>query len=628
MTVGVTQTGPSAMPLPDDIALLARAGAWPEFEERCATWQEAEGRTSDGMLLLAVAAYMRHDYASAIRYATQATEIPDATREAAEFLGLMQVLVGDLMASLFSIKLAEALPASAVCDLLPASLPGLASSFLGIENQPLIARAFGAIETQDQAAVEHWFRQQIEIDQQSEAGYLGLAYCLASQARFRESADLLRSARHALPDNAAIISQLGAALTALGEFRLGQACHDDAIARSGADAKIQAQALVDRMQDPDVALEPLTDDFRRWGETFGEKEDPWMPRPRALAKSRLTVGYLLSGLHGRSHARMLADIIAHHDEQAVRVVGLGHGALSEPVNAPFQRSVNVWQNIRGCDPYTLSAMVAAEDIDILVDASGFASPDTLTALGLRMAPVQLAWLGSPYGNGLAGCDAVISDSFLDPDTDGVVRLELGAAVTMLPPPIAPIAHDGLVLGADAIFSELCPRTVATWAAILRQLPAATLVLRNHEFANQADAGRLVELFGTFGVSHRVDVLSNGEHFFAATDICLLPYQTMRAEVVAEALASGVPMVGWLRDGRHRREAFSLLHYLGVASDTLAATDQDYVAMALGWVGNAERRIGFREKVDRSHPVLSPVARAADLGRVYRDLWQKALANAS
>lgn len=622
MSAAVTRTQ-----LSQDLVRLARAGIWSDFEPQCIAWHEAGQRCSDSMLLLAVAAHQRQDYAAALDYATQAAELPDASREAAEFLALLQILVGDLNGSLFSIKLAEALPTSPVRDLLPSTLPNLAERFLDIQNQPLIAQAISAFQAQDLIEAEHWFRQQIEVDGRSEPGYLGLAYCLALQERFRESAEVLRSGLHILPDSAAIFSQLGTALTALGDFGLGRACHAMATERVGNDAKLHAQAIIDQLQDPLANPAVLAQECRRWGETFGEKDDPWMPRPRALAKARLTVGYLLSGLPRRSHARMLADILAQHKEAEFRVVGFGDGALSEAANAPFQRAVSVWQNIRDCDPFTLSAMVAAEDIDILVDASGFSAPASLAALGLRMAPVQLSWLGSPYGAGLAGVDALLGDAFLDPDGDPATHLAHGAMVTALPQKLASVAHEGLVLAADATFAEMCPRTVAAWSAILHRLPAATLVLRDHDFGNQANASRLVELFGTFGVSHRIDVQSGTQSFFAAADICLLPYQTLRGEVVAEALAAGVPPVGWLNEGRHRREALSLLHYLGLAADTLVSGDRDYVALVLDWAGDASRRAGFGDRIDWAHPVLSPATRAADLERVYRDMWQKALANA-
>lgn len=630
MSATVTEDRQATRPLPDDIVRLAVAGAWPDVEAASTQWLEANGRTSDGLLLLAVAAYKRHDLAAAIRFATNALELGDASREAAEFLALMQVLVGDLNGSLFSTKLASALPSSA-SHMMPADLPNFAGSFLAIERRPLIGRAITALAAQDWVAVEHWFRQQIEVEPDCEEGYLGLAYCLSSQERFREAAEVLRGGRHALPGSAILASQLGAALTALGDFGMAAACHRAAIAKAADDAVIHAQSLQDAMQDPDVAAPQLAEGFRRWGETYGEKEDPWMPRPRAIAKSRLTVGYLLSGVGRREHASFLADILAHHDARSVRVVGFGYGTLSEPANTAFQRSVSVWQNVRGSDPYTLSAMVAAEDIDILVDASGFTTPEMLKAFGLRMAPVQLSWLGAPYGTGLKGCDAVLSDSFLDPaGGPGIIHLDHGAALAALPHPTETAAeHHGLVLAADATFAELCPRTVAAWASILHAVPNATLVLRSHDFRSEGNARHLVGLFGNFGVSHRIDV-AEGSRFFEGADVALLPYQTLRSEVVAQALAEGVPVVGWLREGRHRREALALLHYLGLDGESMAATDDAYVALAIDWSRDASRRAGFRDRLLQGlqdRPVLSAAARATDLERVYRELWQKALSSA-
>jgi len=315
---------------------------------------------------------------------------------------------------------------------------------------------------------ENWFGQQFDIDPTCREACLGLAQCMFVQRKHRSAIDALRAAAHALPGDALIASNLGAALTAVGEFAEARACHRFAVATSD-DAAVHAQAAVDGLHDPEGSLVAAAARFRAWGERFGAE---------------------VFGVPRNFTAGGLARVLSRHDQDRYRVVGFGFGPLSAPSNMVLQKAFEGWHDVRDMDPLTFGSVVRAEDVDILVDASGFNSPRLLTAFGARLAPVQVSWLGAPAGTGLAAMDAILSDAVMDPEDEGppfpyrehVARLTHGVPVAEkeATPPAAirdPQADDSVTLVADATLGELNSTTVETWARLLHACPDTKLDTR-------------------------------------------------------------------------------------------------------------------------------------------------------
>ncbi len=77
-------------------------------------------------------------------------------------------------------------------------------------------------------------------------------------------------------------------------------------------------------------------------------------------------------------------------------------------------------------------------------------------------------------------------------------------------------------------------------------------------------------------------------------------------------------------GRYGREPGSVLSALGITENTLADSDDAYVAMAVDWAQSGDARTAFGRDIRsrlRSSPFFDGATRAADLERAYEDLWR-------
>jgi predicted O-linked N-acetylglucosamine transferase (SPINDLY family) len=615
---------------------------WKALEDLCVTFTTAAGHCGEVDFLRALAAFAEEDFVDALILAEAAFKWDSNILEYAEFLAILYILVGDIAKSVYYAKMASAVPSSRpIHDLLPDTLPKYSEKFLAVEEDPLLKRAFAAAAQGKWGDAEHWFRQQMAYDMTVLDAYRGLANCLFIRGRFRDSTEVLRAARHIAPDNAEFASLLGLALTEIGEYAEGQALHRAAMDIDPDDAEVAANALINLWHNPEGNVDAITAAFAGWGERFGLKQGRHIAPRVAEDRDTLIIGYLIGPLGRRRSGSFIADVISNHRRQRFLCVGFGYGALTSPQNIPFQKSFDTWHDIKGMDPITFASMVAAERIDIMVDLCGFTTPDLLVAFGQRLAPVQISAFGAPSGTGLAEMDALLTDEFVSKGVaksayrENLVNLKEGSFFVALPeeddpPSVERESEDesGLNFASDASLGEINPLTVGTWAKILHAVPDSTLLLMDHDSRDEENSKRLVNLFGDFGLAHRVDIVTADTSFalFQDADIGLMPLQFMRPDLICEALWAGVPVISYAGSGIHGRLDSGILHHLGLGDEMVAETPGDYVSKALNWAGDSDRRRHFAAEIRgrmKDSSFLSPAKRAADLEKVYEALWKKA-----
>ena len=123
----------------------------------------------------------------------------------------------------------------------------------------------------------------------------------------------------------------------------------------------------------------------------------------------------------------------------------------------------------------------------------------MPACAHRLAPVQVKWVGMQnHSTGLPEMDWFITDRWETPPalaelySERLLRLPDGY-VCYSPPPYAPdvtplpaLANGHVTFGCFNNLAKITPRVIATWAAILRRVPGARLVLKTHQFADADD----------------------------------------------------------------------------------------------------------------------------------------------
>ena len=243
-------------------------------------------------------------------------------------------------------------------------------------------------------------------------------------------------------------------------------------------------------------------------------------------------------------------------------------------------------------------LIAADDLDLLVDLSTHTKGARPGILALKPARVQITHVASCGTVGLSAIDYKLTDHFADLPENQAFMLE-----TLLPMEgcvypwrhVAPatahpftrgalgIAPDTFVIGAFVSPLKLSRRCLALWRDVLERVPRAKLAFSPN---NAAQRPLYVRIAAAAGIAaDRLVFLPQGrderenQARYALVDVVLdtLPYGGVNGTM--EALAMGVPVVTLVGKRHGERSTYSILANLGVLA-TVAQGGREFVDIAV------------------------------------------------
>ena len=265
-------------------------------------------------------------------------------------------------------------------------------------------------------------------------------------------------------------------------------------------------------------------------------------RPHAndpVADRRLRIGYVSSYFRHHASAYGFGGVLLSHDPKSFEVVCYSDTLQEDDVTARLRAHAAKWHRTAGLSDDALADLIRTDRIDILVDLVGHMRGHRLLVFARKPAPVQVTAWGEPSGTGLSAIDYLLSDPVLVPVTERAFLAEevidlpnfLGFWV---PEPLAeprepPVLSRGYVaFGSFNRLAKVRDPVLRVWAAILRSLPSAHLVLKDRGLADSDQCARVHAILQEEGISaERVELLGamgRTEHYaaYSPIDIALDP----------------------------------------------------------------------------------------------------------
>jgi predicted O-linked N-acetylglucosamine transferase (SPINDLY family) len=282
-----------------------------------------------------------------------------------------------------------------------------------------------------------------------------------------------------------------------------------------------------------------------------------------------------------------------------------------------------WLDAAALGDDALERAILDAGIDILVDLGGHTTARRLALFARRAAPVQATFLGYPHSTGLPTIDWLIGDAHVSPAADahlfseGLAHLP-GSVFCWTPPgdyplPAARPPAAPFLFGSFNNAMKLTPRTVELWAAVLRAVPDARLLLKAPSLGDPAVRARIVGLFGACGIdAGRLELrglspLPAMMAEYGDVDVALDPIPYNGGTTTLQALWMGVPVVT-LAGG----------HFAGrMGASFMATLDRpEWVARdAAGYVTAAAALAGERAAVRAGRAALRERMRTSPLGDI-------------
>jgi len=246
--------------------------------------------------------------------------------------------------------------------------------------------------------------------------------------------------------------------------------------------------------------------------------------------------------------------------------------------------------------------------------------------GLRLAPLQATSWGHPTTSGFPTVDYFLSSELMEPPeadayyTEKLVRLP-NLGIAYVPPPIAAstvtrkragLRPDSFVFFCCQDVSKFLPEFDGVFPRIAREIDNAQfafLISPRGEEVTARFHRRLRRAFSAHGLDVARHVVILGRLLTAdfvglarLSDVFLDSIGWSGCNSALECLDANLPIVTWPGPFMRARHCAAILRMLGV-TDTIAASPDDYVAIAVRLARDPEWRAGLRARMAGNRPRL-------------------------
>lgn len=385
----------------------------------------------------------------------------------------------------------------------------------------------------------------------------------------------------------------------------------------------------------DAAAQRARDD---WWTRFGEAAYAQrLPHTNVRdPEKRLRIGYVSGDFRFHSAGIAYNSVILNHSDQ---IEPIYYSTLSPQFYDNTTRSMiehvgPAFVDVSAYSPATLAEVVRDDQVDILVDLSGYTAGNRLLTFAYKPAPVQISAWGYATGVGWPAMDVLFSDPVVA--TPAMRQrlhervYDLPCVIGYYPHPQAPEANALPCLESGPIFSvfqrasKLNREVLRTWTKILERVPESQILFKGMDYNDDIRAWIVREMSS---VRHAIQfqqgtALLDHLCWYQAADLSLDPWPQTGGVSTMETCWMGVPCVTLLGDRVIQRTSASILTTLGL-SDFVAMTREEYIDRAVALVTTerarlAEIRGSLRERL-RTSPIMDGyVDRVED---AYRQLWR-------
>ncbi len=334
--------------------------------------------------------------------------------------------------------------------------------------------------------------------------------------------------------------------------------------------------------DPQADNEAILAARRDWANQDIPPTPATRPTHRPPSEGRpLRVGYFSSFFEDRNWMKPVWGLINHHDRERVAVHLFSDAPESKIQHGYIKDSRDRFHDLSHRSNEEAAQLIAAEEIEILVDLNSYSRPERLRLFALKPAPVLVAWFNAFATTGMKSFDYIIGDEHVvRPDeqryyTERIVRVP-GCYLTFevtypVPDVVAPpcLSRKHITFGCLAPQYKITTHVIEAWSRILREIPESRLVLKNRALGSSATREFVAAMFGRFGIDRRRYELDGPEeHFaflgkYAEIDIALDTFPYNGGTTTMESLWQGVPLLSFVGDRWAGRIGASMMRNAGL-----------------------------------------------------------------
>ncbi|MBP1849225.1 glycosyl transferase [Rhizobium halophytocola] len=353
---------------------------------------------------------------------------------------------------------------------------------------------------------------------------------------------------------------------------------------------------------------------------------------------RLRIGYVSSDLRDHAVGFALREVLELHDKDSVEIYAyyLGEPAANDATQARMKAVIDGWRDLANLSDADAARLIAADDIDILVDVNGYTKQARTKIFAYRPAPVIVNFCGYPGSMGSPFHQYMITDGHIVPPENEIYYSEKVLRIACCQPidrkrviddkpsrKEAGLPEDGFVFACFNGMQKITESTFADWMKILTAVPKSVLWLLT---GNDAVDARLKQLAEKAGVSPERIVFApkapNAKHLarIAVADLFLDTFPYGAHSTAGDALTVGLPVLTFAGKSFAARFCHSIVHAADVP-ELICRNPQDYVEKAIGYASDPKSLKAIRDALwaGRETSVLRDIPGTA--GQLEQLYWQ-------
>jgi len=338
---------------------------------------------------------------------------------------------------------------------------------------------------------------------------------------------------------------------------------------------------------------------------------------------RIRVAYLSGDFNDHPVSYLFVGVIENHDPKRFETFGISTGPKdSSPLRQRIEAAFEHFHDLRERTDADVARFMREQEIDVVVDLTGYTQQERPRILAHRAAPVQAAYLGFPGTLGASYVDYLITDAHVVPPEAREFYAERIAALpgcfmisdSARHASAAPtreavgLPAEGFVFCCFNNPHKILPAIFAAWMRILASVPGSVLWLAS---VGEKQAANLREQAAAFGVdsgrlvfARRVPEVADHLARYGIADLFLDTFPYNAHTTANDALWMGLPVLTLSGRSYTSRVAGSLLNVLGLPE--LATTSLDaYEAAARRLAGDRAAMADLKTRLDGAR-TASPV----------------------
>jgi protein O-GlcNAc transferase len=359
-------------------------------------------------------------------------------------------------------------------------------------------------------------------------------------------------------------------------------------------------------------------------------------------RTKMIIGYLSADFHSHAVAYLIAELIEKHDRNRFAIHGYSYGRDDgSAMRGRLVRAFDRFVDVRNLSHLQAAQRIAGDEVQILVDLTGYTRNARTRILALRPAPIQVNYLGYPGTMGASFIDYILVDDYIVPSdqqpsfTEKLVHLPGCYQVNDSQREIASCKQSRAECGlpeAGFVFCsfnnnfKITPEMFGVWMTLLKEVPGSVLwLLEGNRFAPanlcREAKRRGVAVERLVFAPHRPQAEHLARHRLADLFLDTFPYNAHTT--ASDALWVGCPVLTMAGETFASRVAASLLSALDLP-ELITRSLADYQDAALRLARNAGLLVALRERLEASRKesqLFNADWFARNLEKAYSTMWE-------